>query len=83
VGEESGDRGWALERFDNGVELGSGALIIGVGCCFSLDLSTSRSQHGRESAEFCWSVVYFPSLFVYDVHFREHIGLSFGCWHLP
>jgi hypothetical protein len=44
VGEESGDRGRALEGSDDGVDLGSGALIIGVWCCLSLDLSILRLQ---------------------------------------
>jgi hypothetical protein len=76
VGEESGDRGSALEWFDDGVEFGGGALIR-VWCCFSLDFLTSRSQYGRGFAEFCWAVECFPSLFVHDVGFREHIALAF------
>jgi hypothetical protein len=52
VGEESGDRGWALEGFDDGVELGGGALMIGIWCC----LSTLHAQCGKACAGFCWFV---------------------------
>jgi hypothetical protein len=83
VGEESGDRGWALEGFDDGIELGGCALIIGVWCCFSLELLTLRLQYGTGFAEFCWVVEYFLSLFVHHVGFCEHIALTFGLWYLP
>jgi hypothetical protein len=36
-GQRMGVRG-----FDDGVELGGGALMIGVWCCLSLDLSILR-----------------------------------------